>query len=136
MRGDGGPKVRKDFLGRGWAFPFGFESGRGGVTMSEHEANIRDCMTIILGTKPGERQMMPEFGCRAYEMMFAPNTPSTAYMISAHVKDALVRWEPRIEVSDVDAFPDSAGQIRVQVHYTIRSTQSAQELSMLLTAGG
>lgn len=128
--------MRKDFLGRGWGFPFRFESGRGSVNMSEYEANIRDCMTIILGTKPGERQMMPEFGCRAYELMFAPNTPSTAHLIARHIENALKVWEPRIEVSEVEAIPDSSGQIRVQIHYTIRSTQSAQELALLLTAGG
>lgn len=128
--------MRKDFLGRGWAFPFGFESGRGGVQMSEYEANIRDCMTIILGTKPGERQMMPDFGCRAYELMFAPNTPSTAHLIARHIETALKRWEPRIEVEKVDAFPDASGQIRVQIHYTIKSTQAQQELALVLTAGG
>lgn len=104
--------------------------------MSEHEANIRDCMTTILGTKPGERQMLPDFGCRAYELMFAPNTPSTARQIARHIENALKRWEPRIEVSEVDAFPDASGQIRVQIHYTIRSTQSKQDLALLLTAGG
>ena len=128
--------MRKDFLGRGWAFPFGFDSASGSIALSEYEANIRDCMTIILGTKPGERQMMPEFGCRAYELMFAPNTPSTAHMIAQYVRQAIKRWEPRVEVTNVDAFPDATGQIRVQIHYTIRSTQSAQELALLLTAGG
>ena len=128
--------MRKDFLGRGWAFPFRFDPGSGSVAMSEYEANIRDCMTIILGTKPGERQMLPEFGCRVHELMFAPNTPATSHLVARHIKEALARWEPRIEVQSVDAYPDANGQIRVQIHYSIRSTKSAQELSLLLTAGG
>jgi len=128
--------VRKDFLGRGWAFPFRFEAGSGTVAMSEYEANIRDCMTIVLGTKPGERQMLPEFGCRVHELMFAPNTRATAHLVARHIKEALARWEPRVEVLGVDAFPDANGQIRVQINYQIRSTQSAQELSLLLTAAG
>ena len=58
--------VRKDFLGRGWKFPFGFDPASGGVALSEFEENIRESVTIILGTQPGERQMLPEFGCRIH----------------------------------------------------------------------
>lgn len=128
--------MRKDFLGRGWKFPFQFDHATGGVAMSQYEENIRDCITVILGTRPGERQMLPEFGCRIHELMFAPNTRATATLVSYHVKQALERWEPRIEVTKVDSWPDPGGQVRVQVHYKIRSTLSEQELSLLLTSGG
>ncbi|MBN2798470.1 MAG: GPW/gp25 family protein [Deltaproteobacteria bacterium] len=104
--------------------------------MSEYEENIRDCITVILGTRPGERQMLPEFGCRAHEMMFAPATAATAHTIARHVESALVRWEPRIELVSVDSWPDDGGQIRLQIRYKIRSTLSEQELGLLLTSGG
>lgn len=128
--------MRKDFLGRGWKFPFQFNAASGGVALSEYEENIRESITIILGTKPGERQMLPEFGCRIHELMFAPDTTATATMISHHVEQALKRWEARIEVVKVEAWPDQVGQIRVQVNYQIRSTRSEQELSVLLTSNG
>ena len=127
--------LRKDFLGRGWQFPFGFDTASGGIGLSEYEQNIRECVTIILGTKPGERQMMPEFGCRIHEVMFAPNTGATAVLVGHHVQKALGRWEPRIEVIKVDAFPEDGGTIRVQVNYRIRSTLSNQELSLMFTGG-
>lgn len=128
--------MRKEFLGRGIAFPFRFDPASGGLAMSEYEENIKDCVTTILGTKPGERQMLPEFGCRAHEMLFAPSSRSTATTIGQLVRRALERWEPRIEVSRVDAWPDPGGTVRVQVHYKIRSTLTEQELSLLLTSGG
>ena len=56
--------IRKEFLGRGFAFPFHFDPAGGGVAMSEYEENIRQNISIILGTQPGERQMLPAFGCR------------------------------------------------------------------------
>ena len=127
--------MRKDFLGRGWRFPFGFDSASGGIGLSEYEQNIRECITIILGTKPGERQMMPEFGCRIHEVMYAPNTRATSVLVSHHVQQALGRWEPRIEVIDVEAWPDDGGTIRVQVNYRIRSTLSKQALSLMFTGG-
>lgn len=103
--------------------------------MSEFEENIRQSITIILGTKPGERRMLPDFGCRIHELMFAPNTPATATTISYEVRRSLARWEPRILVDSVDAFPDANGHMRVTVKYTIRSTDSEQDLSVLLNPG-
>jgi hypothetical protein len=128
--------MRKEFLGRGWQFPFQVNSATGGIAFSEYEANIRDCMSVIIGTRPGERQMLPEFGCRINEMLFAPNTEGTADMVSSSVKEALIRWEPRIEVESVEAWPDQTGSIRVQVNYTVRSTGSADELNMMLNPTG
>ena len=128
--------MRKEFLGRGWQFPFQVNPATGGVAMSEYEANIRDCMSLIIGTRPGERQMLPEFGCSINEMLFAPNTAGTAAEVSSAVQFALERWEPRIVVESVDAWPDETGSIRVQVNYTIRSTGSDQELNVMLNPTG
>ena len=125
--------MRKEFLGRGWGFPFGFDSAAGGVSTSEYEQNIRECVTLILGTKPGERQMLPEFGCRIHELMFSPNTRATSTLVAHYVEEALARWEPRVEVTKVDAWPDDRGAVRVMVHYRIKSTQELQELQLQLT---
>jgi phage baseplate assembly protein W len=119
----------REVLGRGWAFPFRIHAANGGVAYSEFEENIRQNMTIIIGTRPGERQMLPDFGCRIHELIFAPNTSSTAAMISHHVKDALERWEERIEVTGVDAMSDPGGSIKVRVSYRIRATNALQSLS-------
>jgi uncharacterized protein len=125
--------VRKEFLGRGWRFPFGFDPANGRVATSEYEQNIRESITLVIGTKPGERQMLPEFGCRIHDMVFAPNTRATSTLVAHYVEDALARWEPRIEVTKVDAWPDPNGAVKVMVHYRVKSTEELQELSLLLT---
>ena len=128
-------KVRKEFLGRGWAFPFTFDPASGGIALSQYEENIRQNVTIILGTKPGERQMMPEFGCRVHDYLFAPNTHATGGMIVFHVERALQDWEPRIEVQKVRAEPGAGGQIRIEVDYRIISTNSPQNLVYVFSSG-
>lgn len=128
--------MRKEFLGRGWKFPFGFNPATGGVALSEFEQNIKESISIILGTKPGERQMLPDFGCRIYELMFAPNNTATAALIAHHVQEALERWEARIEVLEVDAYPDINGRIRVEVKYRVRATGADQAVDLQLTSGG
>ena len=127
--------MRKEFLGRGWSFPFGFDSATGGVSLSEYERNIQESISVILGTRPGERQMLPDFGCRIHELMFSPNTGATATLVSHYVMDALEAWEPRIEVDKVDAFPDGAGQVRLTVFYRVKSTMTEEELQLAFTGG-
>ena len=127
--------MRKEFLGRGWKFPFGFDPASGGVALSEFEENIQENITVILGTKPGERQKLPEFGCRIHELMFAPTTRATANLIERQIERALRRWEPRVNVDKVEAWPDDGGQIKVLVHYTVISTEQAQELNLMLNSG-
>lgn len=123
----------KEYLGRGWNFPFLFDPASGKVGYSEFEENIRQSITIILGTKPGERQMLPHFGCRIHELLFAPNTRATAAMISHHVQDALERWEKRIQVLKVDSTPEAGGAVKVEVEYRVIATNAVQTLSLSLT---
>ncbi len=125
--------ARKEFLGRGWSFPFHFDPATGQVATSEFEENIRQSITIILGTRMGERQMMPKFGCRIHELLFSPNTPATARRAKRYVEDALRYWEPRIELVNVRATPDPTGSIQVDVTYKIPSTGAIATLQHAVT---
>ena len=58
---------------------------------------------------------------------------ATATLVAHHVETALSRWEPRIEVTRVDSWPDATGTIKVQVHYRIKSTLQDQELALMLS---
>ena len=125
--------VRKEFLGRGWAFPFHFDRADGRVALSEYEENIRQNITIILGTRPGERQMLPEFGCRIHQLLFAPSTSNTATMAGHYVEEALRRWERRIEVVSTDTTPDPTGAIRVEVVYKVISTGAVERVQHVVS---
>ena len=128
--------VRKEFLGRGFAFPFHFDPAGGGVALSEYEENIRQCVSIILGTQPGERQMLPDFGCRIHELLFSPNNAYVGQLAARYVEDALRRWEPRIAVQQVNAHPDPSGAIRVDVVYAIVSTGVVERLEQVISSSG
>ena len=125
--------MKKEFLGRGWSFPFRFNQANGSVAFSEYEENIRQNITIIIGTRLGERQMLPEFGCQIHELLFAPSNQSTSYLAAEYVKIALTRWEPRIEVLQVDSSFDPSGAIKVQIGYQITSTGAVEHLSQLVS---
>lgn len=125
--------IRKEFLGRGFAFPFHFDPASGGVALSEYEENIRQNISIIIGTRPGERQMLPTFGCRIHDLLFAPDTRTTASIAARHVEDAIRTWERRVQIEKVDARIDVSGAIRVEVVYKITSTGAVERLEHLVS---
>jgi len=118
-----------DFLGRGWAFLVGVNH-RGGIATVGGEADIEQAIRVILETAPGERVMRPEFGCGLHRLVFAPNSPTTAGLVAFHVREALGRWEPRVEVEQVDVSPDPQRDavLFIQIRYRVRSTNDLRNL--------
>lgn len=66
---------------------------------------VRQSIETILDTEPGERIMLPTFGCGLRRYLMAPNTVSTRAAIQQDVQAALSTWEPRIQVVEVSVIP-------------------------------
>jgi phage baseplate assembly protein W len=118
-----------EFVGAGIAFPMRTDA-IGGVALVAREREIQEAIRIILGTSPGERPMRPEFGCRISEHVFAPANATTAGQLSFDVRVALDRWEPRIDVVDVEVTFDAtdAGVLYIDITYRIRGTNDPRNL--------
>ena len=116
------------FLGVGWKYPVGLdETGR--IEMSQYEESIRDAIWIILGTSQGERMMHPDFGCGIHDLVFEVNNAATAGRVVSAVRDALINWEPRIDVLDVQATPKGSGEILlIRIDYRVRTTNNTFNL--------
>jgi hypothetical protein len=119
----------RDFLGRGLAFPFQVNP-RGEIALVAAERDIEQSIRIILGTRPGERVMRPAFGCRAHELLFAPRDSATEGLMAEYVEQALGRWEPRIEVQNVDVSsdPQQDGALLVEIDYRIKTTHDERSI--------
>lgn len=117
------------FLGSGWTFPIAIND-RGGVTLSREVHKIRESIHIILSTAKGERVMLPEFGCDLQEFVFSAINTSTVTMIKSAVEEALIRWEPRIEVSGIDVSTARMheGILTIHVRYKVRATNTEHNL--------
>jgi len=119
----------REFLGQGWAFPVQFNP-RGQIALAIGERDIEQSIRIVLETIPGERVMRPEFGCHAKQLLFAPKNAATQGLLMSYVSDALARWEPRIEVSEVNVVDDTAneGAWIVEINYTIKATHDTRSI--------
>ena len=118
-----------DFIGAGWSYPLGTDA-TGGVALVTREREIEQAIRLILGTACGERPMRPEFGCRIHDHVFGPASSATAGQIAYDVRQALERWEPRIEVNEVEVSFDAieSGTLYIDVGYEIRGLNDPRNL--------
>lgn len=127
----------------------GFDPGRGGglgltaaggLAMTDGDETVRQALFLLLSTIPGERLMRPGYGSRLHRLVFAPNDDTTAGLAIHYVRAAIARWEPRIDVLDVDAGPDpdDAWRLVIRLDYRIRASLTPGRLVFsvdLLPAG-
>ncbi len=119
----------KDFIGVGWNFPV--KPGPDGhLAYTGGPEKIRQSIWIILGTAPGEREMLPDFGCGIHDLVFQANTTALRGMVAEKVQTALTRWEPRIDVIDVrvETPPETRNYLLIYVDYRIRTNNAFYNL--------
>lgn len=118
------------FLGKGWAFPPAFNDELGTVEMVEAEEDIRQSLSIILGTIPGERIMFPTFGCGIRMFVFESNDPTHIRMLKDSIYDALLYNEPRIKLDRIDIVDDTQmnGLMHIHIFYTIIITNTRNNM--------
>lgn len=117
------------FLGIGWAF--GVSADQGGRTaMAIAEEDVRQALIIILGTAHGERVMRPDFGADLRSLVFEPISATTKAMVQRTVYDALIAWEPRIDVQDVRVTNEASMRQRllIEIDYRVRETNTFYNL--------
>ena len=122
--------MSKSFVGAGWAFPLETDAS-GSIALVTEDREIADAIWLVLATSRGERPMRPEFGSRLAEYVFAPANATTAGQLANEVRVALERWEPRIDVADVDiGFSETKdGMVAyIDVHYQVRGENDPRNL--------
>jgi phage baseplate assembly protein W len=116
-----------DVLGKGWGFPVALDrTDPTRLARAEYEESVRQSIWIILSTAKGERVMRPDFGCGLQELVFAVNDSATQGMAEFHVREALLNWEPRIDVLRVEAVAggDRGEELIIAIDYRVRTTDS------------
>jgi phage baseplate assembly protein W len=120
----------KEFLGRGWGFPFTILPDTGRVRAVEYDADVQEAIRIILATAKGERVMRPDFGCGIHDLVFSVVDTATIEQIKRDVTDALRRFEPRIDIMRVAVQQTYLrdGRLDVDIDYRIRTTNQPGNL--------
>ena len=121
--------MSRDFLGIGWRFPVQV-APNGKIAQSRDEQKIEESIFLILGTSLRERPMLPRFGCGVHDLVFAPNNATTIAEVATTVREALVRYEARIDVLTVDAFaaPEEENLLLIRIDYRVRANNAQANL--------
>lgn len=117
--------MRDSFLGTGWNFPIKPQAN-GHLALVSSEEKIRQSIWIILSTAAGERVMRPEFGCGVHDLVFEANTPMLHGLLKTRVREALTRWEPRIDVLsiEIEAPPERQNFLGIRIAYRVRANNA------------
>jgi len=118
--------TNKAFLGRGWSFPPAFNPFIKRVEMLENEADIASSLEILLTTSPGERVMIPDYGCNLDELVFEALDTTTKTLVADKIESAILYFEPRIDVEkvNVDSSRELEGVVLIELVYRVRTTNS------------
>jgi hypothetical protein len=130
----------------------------GRIALTSGDAAVRQSIILLLTTIPGERVMRPDYGCPLHRLVFAPNDATTAGLAIHYVRQALVRFEPRIDIVSLDAGPvlvrrdaggasdeqddereavrDDDSKLVISLRYRVRATNRAASLELELGLDG
>lgn len=121
--------MSEEFIGAGWSFPVRTDA-TGRVALVSHEQEVEESIRLILGTAYGERPMRPDYGCAIHDYIFASVDSDIAGRIASAVRASLVRWEPRIDVQDVEIRfdPENVALVYIDIRYSVGDTNDPRNL--------
>lgn len=116
-------------LGRGFAFPPHFHSD-GRAAMVEDLEDIRESLHILIRTRRGERVMQHAYGTTLNRLVFEPADLQTRSELAEELRLAILYFEPRVEVEQIDArvSAEDLARIDLLIDLRIRSTNTRHNL--------
>jgi phage baseplate assembly protein W len=106
------------WLGRGPRFPLRPDPKTHDLKYVEGMDIIRQSIASILDTEPGERIMLPSFGCGLRRYLMEPNSLTTRTSMQADITAALQAWEPRISRVNVAVTPgEDPALVWIEISY-------------------
>ncbi|MGG6295130.1 GPW/gp25 family protein [Leptolyngbya sp. AN02str] len=110
----------------------------GTIDMVDGAASVRQAILLLLSTRPGERVMRPAYGCNLHRLVFSPNDDTTAGLAIYYVRQAIDRWEPRIQVIRIDANrnEDDPAQLDIALEYRVRTLPQSETLAFAINLAG
>ncbi|MFD2180463.1 GPW/gp25 family protein [Veronia pacifica] len=107
-------------------FPYHIDT-QGRTAVTSRADVMRDRIEQLLFTEPGERVMMPTFGCGLQRLLFAGMSDALVENTRTLVATSLQTWmQDEIELSELDVRFDN-GALLITLSYRLLSTGEPQQ---------
>jgi phage baseplate assembly protein W len=80
--------------------------------------------------------MRPDLGTRAPELVFAPGSAQNLRDLEDSIREAVLAFEPRVELDEVHAEQVAQGRVDVRIAYRIRHSNTKANLVFPFYLGG
>jgi phage baseplate assembly protein W len=95
---------------------------RGYPEPAEDEELLGDSIYSILSTVPGERVRRPTFGCYLRYLVFANMGKAAAVRARAEAREAIKKFEKRVQVDDIEFEKIDDNRINLIVYWRVKGT--------------
>jgi hypothetical protein len=84
----------------------------------------QDRVLLVLGTRPGERLMRPDFGCNLHTVVFEPEN-TAGEIAKESITRAFTDWLPNLELRQITpSFDPINGTLTVSITYGLPNGES------------
>jgi phage baseplate assembly protein W len=104
-----------------FSIPFALTPSGQVQTTSNPNQIANDRVEAVVGTYPGERVMIPDYGVDLPSFVFSPDIPAQQSILVTKIKSAINQWEPSIILENVVPVTSQSdvGIIDVNVEFTL-----------------
>jgi len=100
----------------------------GTIAYSTNDEAITNSLMNILSTQQGTVPGHPEFGSDIGKYLFELIDPRIMLLVEESIRYAVNRWEPRVNIIDIDVIEDSDyNRILIKFKYSINSDPENME---------
>ena len=103
----------------------------GSIKKVINEDSVKTSINNILGTRYGERVMLPNFGCGLKDMLFSPMNEDLGNKMIKDVRTAIENWEDRVIINAVNIYQSQdQSSIKIEVVFQIRGYEDIFQTSV------
>lgn len=98
--------------------------------MVSDTVDIAESLRILLSTYPGERVMLPAYGCGLRRMVFEDISEQMMTEIKEMIRKAILFFEPRITLIRISTqlIDPLGGHLEISLDYNVRTTNTRHNL--------
>lgn len=128
------PRVKRERVYSDFDLTFAAKTtGDGDVYKKTDAGAVKQAIKTLLLTRRFEKPYRPEFGADLYSLLFGLADEETGAEISQAIKDAIVRYEPRVEILRlrVSATPDN-NTVNITIEFKVVETELVDTIKVTL----